>query len=401
MLPLDYYSLGYCIAHSKCQWVLSLYEDIGEEEVRMLMAGASTRPETSSRVGLREVGLCKPLSISAESLNMLFTQWKSVLHLRELHLNLPVPCDDIPWPDLSGLRVLNLGIKSEMNWRLESLLPHLSLESLAISCTGDGGLVFEDCVAIALHIKSTTCVKELCVTHYVAIDDKGMEVISKALSDNQSLPLERLELICYGTFTNTAADCLAQFITNTATLQYLTIDRCTFSAHGLLALVQALHHNSTLQEKSLYTLYVTVNGDNEADDCVQLLVEYPDSMVDNTDNIYLYCDNINDAGVKALAQALHHNSTQVVKYVSHDISDAEAVALAQALHHNSTLKELDLSYNRTIDKDAIHQLVQALTVNTSITEDNIFDGVVLPMWSKEYATQCTQYDTVKDRIQFQ
>ena len=48
MLPLDYYSLGYCIAHSQCQWLLGLVV-IGEEEVRMLVAGANTRQETSGR----------------------------------------------------------------------------------------------------------------------------------------------------------------------------------------------------------------------------------------------------------------------------------------------------------------------------------------------------------------
>ena len=205
-LPIEYYSLGYCIAHGQCQWVLSfvLRGDIGEEEVRMLMAGASTIQETSNRVGLRRFGHNNPLSMSAKGLNNLFMQWKSVLHLHELHLNLPVPCDVIPWPDLSGLRVLNLGIRGGDNWRLDSLLPHLSLESLTITSVTDGDLVFEDCDAIGLHIKSTTCLKELYITYNMGIidvDDEGMEVISEALSDNQSLPLERLDFVMVHSLT--------------------------------------------------------------------------------------------------------------------------------------------------------------------------------------------------------
>ena len=79
---------------------------------------------------------------------------------------------------------------------------------------------------------------------------------------------------------------------------------CTFSAHGLLALAQVLHHNSTLQEKkSLEELTVTVDGDNEAKDYAKLLVEYP-YMVDNPGIIYLQCKNISDGGAVALAQAL-------------------------------------------------------------------------------------------------
>ena len=75
---------------------------------------------------------------------------------------------------------------------------------------------------------------------------------------------------------------------------------------------------------------------------------------------------------------------------------AVALYIAQALHYNSTLKELNLSGNNAIGKEGTHQLVQALTVNTSITKY----GLTLPSRCKLYATQCTQYNTVKDRIIF-
>ena len=382
MLPLDYYSLGHCIAHSQCQWVLlSFDEDIGEEEVKILVAGASTNEgaiASGKIVGLRGRwgdNSYEPLSMSPEGLNMLFTQWKSILHLHELHLELIVPCDGITWPDLSGLRVLTLGIDGGKNWRLDSLLPHLSLESLIIASYSGGILLFEDSDAIALHIKSTTCLKELCVTCYeepiYIYDDSttiGMEVISKALSDNHSLPLERLKLNSKDTFTDTAADFLAQFITNTTTLQHLTIHWCTFNPHGLLALAQALHHNSTLQEKSL-ELTVTVDGDNEAKDYAQLLVEYP-YMVDsiNWESQEEYINNISDVGAVALAQALHHNSTLKKVDLSHNnISDGGAVALTQALHHNSTLKKVDLSHNNIRNTGAV-ALAQALHHNSTLKE---------------------------------
>ena len=50
MLPLDYYSLGYCVSHSQCQWVLGLWGEIDETEVKMLVAGAGTRSEPRGRV---------------------------------------------------------------------------------------------------------------------------------------------------------------------------------------------------------------------------------------------------------------------------------------------------------------------------------------------------------------
>ena len=65
MFPLDYYSLGYCISHSQCQWVLGLgkenigAEEIGEAEVSMLAAGAGTRSEPRGRAEERFIaGVC-------------------------------------------------------------------------------------------------------------------------------------------------------------------------------------------------------------------------------------------------------------------------------------------------------------------------------------------------------
>ena len=370
MLPLDYYCLGYCIAHSQCQWVVLIDEEqvsLGIEEMRMLVVGVNTAQQPSGRIVGLTVG-----EYAYEVLNMLFMKWKSVLHLRELSVRLPVACNMITWPDLSALRVLRLEISDKTSWRLDTLLPHLSLESLTIQgYSGDVSLVYEDCVAIADHITAVGCLKELCFISYdendglVVIGDKGMEAITKALADNQS-PLERLDLELKCKFTDTAADCLAQFISNTAILQYLTIWWSTLSAHGLLELARAIHVNSTLQKKTLEGLRCTVNGDDEAKDFAQLLLEYP--QVEGRYEHEIMFSLIGDAGALALAQALYHNSTlKELDLSNNSISDAGAVTLAQALHHNSTLKELCLSNNSISDAGAV-ALAQALHHNATLKE---------------------------------
>ena len=115
-------------------------------------------------------------------------------------------------------------------------------------------------------------------------------------------------------------------------------------------------------------------------------------------------NSISDVGAVALAEAIHHNSTLEALILSkNNISNAGAVALARALHHNSTLKSLHLYDNNALGKDGINQLVKALTVNTSITTKDQFHpigGLRLPKRLMKYATQCTQYNTVKDRIHF-
>ena len=93
MSLMDYYSLGYCIAHSQCQWMLTLnVKEISEEKIKMLTSGASTEGVASGKV----IGLCggdeeKLLSLTTKSLNLLFTEWKSILHLHQLYLQLSVP----------------------------------------------------------------------------------------------------------------------------------------------------------------------------------------------------------------------------------------------------------------------------------------------------------------------
>ena len=464
MLPLDYYSLGYSISHSQCQWVLGLGKKIDEDEVRMLAAGAGTRSEPRGRViELRRMQTERSnyksqlkeksfLSLSGKCLSVLFTEWKSILCLHQLSLELPVRCDQITWPDFSELRVLELETGGYTKWKLETLLPGLSLESLTVLHCHD-----EEFVAIGNHITSTTSLKELCISSDIISIEKEVEAITAALASNQSLPLQRVKLECHCTFTATAVDSLAQFITNTITLKYLSIKECTFSAHALLVLARAMHRNSILQTKNVEEFSLTVNGDSEVKDLVQLLVKYPDLMnrispyesikcneisdaeavslaqviqhnfiplkrLDLSNNsisdagavalaqvlhhnstlteLVLSNNSISDAGAVALAQALHHNSTLTELYLSENSSsDAGAVALAQALHHNSTLTELGLCGNDGIGEEGTRQLIQALTVNTSISGWP-FGGLRLPEWCEEYARQCPQYDTVRNRIRF-
>jgi len=42
LMPFDYYCLGYLIAHNHCQWKLVFYDDVTEENVKMLTVGGST-----------------------------------------------------------------------------------------------------------------------------------------------------------------------------------------------------------------------------------------------------------------------------------------------------------------------------------------------------------------------
>ena len=397
MLPLDYYSLGYCIVHNQSQWVLGLqWNEIDKEKAKMLASGASTRRETSGRVvELRKLG-----EISTTCLNNIFIEWKSILYLHQLSLKLPEPYNRVVWPDLTMLRVLQLEISGKTNWRFDVLLPHLSLESLTISICDENFLRREDCMAIGDHITSTFTSKELLILSHkedniICIDDEGgIEIFTAALA---RLPLERLEWKYSCVFTDTAAENLAEFITNSTTLQHITILHCAFSVHGLLAVTRAIQCSSTLQSKYIVymkTLRFTVKGDDELNDLAQLLFDIAKRSlkwsVATSDTVIAgvphhnstlcelnlsYC-NSSIKGVIALAKALHDDSTVEWLNLSHgDISDGGAVELAQALHHNTTLKWLQLNDNKVSGAGAV-ALAQALHCNSTLKFLDLFNNSI-------------------------
>ena len=399
---LDWLPLGYVISHSRFQWVLTMEkargekEVIGEEEVRMLVAGINSRCDTSARVvGLRGqrmdsiVHTYHPLSMSAEALNLLFIKLESVLHLQNLHLNLPAECCSIAWPDLSGLRLLHLRMKDKRNWRLDTLLPHLSLKSLIIESTRDGGtVVLEDCVALGMLLSSSGCLKFFYLGN-VTIDAHGMQPISKAMSDNQMLPLATL-VVENCTLHGTAAHSLAMFVANSTTLHHLTILRCTLRAHGLLELAQAIHHSSSLQERKLEDLTCTVDGDDEVTGLLSVEYHFMRDCLGE-----LFASHISDRVVQAIATALGHNSSLMRLDLSNSsISNTGLAALSQALHHNSTLERLDLSDNNISDT-GLDILAQSLHHNSTLVELNLSNNSISDSGAIALAQALHHHSTLK------
>ena len=516
MLPLEHYSVGYCIAHSHSKWSLTFDEHTEEEKLHILVSGAKTG-DGDYRVAVK---------MTPENMNILVNGFSS--HVEELYyLKIPDNGNSLFLPPLSTLLILELQVDNNKSaFNISCGLSFSSLEALIISSSCEGTtLGAKTCKAIGKLLSSTTSLKKFCLSlniesrgYSAHVSSNGMEVITKGLSDNIALPLKCLDIDCKCTFTTTVTrslvqfitrstslqyfkihidtfkdvdifakglsdnialplksldiDCkctftttvarsLVQFITRNTTLQYIRICHVTFSAQGLIELTEALHHSSRLQEKKLEKLTFRVECSEDVVNLRHMIKDHPDILKSITDwdgvtnvvcllfdeeskasivRLGLGCSqdtslslgriSIGDAGAVALAQALHHNSTLKNLYLSNiNISDAGAVALALALHHNSTLKLLDLSNNNindagavalahtlhhnstlerlylygndAIGKEGTHQLVQALTVNTSITKVTRFvGGLKLPRRCKEYATQCIQYNTVKNRIIF-
>ena len=195
---MDYYSLGYCIVHSQCQWMLDL-RSISKEKAEMLVAGASDGPIGRSRV----IGL----DLNS-NFGVLLEGLKDVLNLQELSLLITEKCSSIPWTTyFFSLKVLNIRAYTQN--------------------------------------KVSEGIRQ------------GMEDVAKAMLSNQSL--ERLELYGSPSFTDATVDYLAQFIVNSNTLQCLEMDKCIFSVYGVQLLAQIIHCSSKVHEKERRRLRVIYN----------------------------------------------------------------------------------------------------------------------------------------------
>ena len=411
MVPLEYYCVGYSIAHSQCNWCLTFAEDIEDEKLKMFLTEINKiGGDTEHRVAVKTV---QPMS--SEKLNTLFAAlgpW-----LEELYLKLSDNGSSLSLTNLSALHILELGMCSKSALHLSSDLSLQSLQSLTINAGNSGNtLGLKSCDAICKLLSTSTSLKELnfnvAPRKTWSMSTKGMDAITKSMSDNMALPLRSLKIECRCTFSNIAAKSLALFIRNTTALKYIRLCDVAFSGCGLIELTEALLHCSSLQEKKLEKLLLhSIASDDEVTKLNQMFHDHPDmlhcidwktilknehqmsrdytksrvyaiaihhNLIEIEETLDLSKNRFSDVVATVLAQALHHNSTLKMLDLSHNnISDVVATHLAQALHHNSTLKMLDLSHNNISDVGAT-ALAQALhhnsTLNTlNLSHNNISD----------------------------
>ena len=196
MSPMDYYSLGYCISHSQCQWVLELRSkmELTKERIKLLADGAR---EVTGEGKVVKLGDNVLSHLSGDKIDMLFTEWNKFLCLQELS-------------------VYGCGISDEGAKSLANVLHHNS----TIHTLGMQG-------------------NKIC--------DKGAVALADALHHNSTLQSLNFSNNSIG---NEGAVALADALHHNSTLQSLYLDRNSIGNEGAVALAEALHHNSTLQ--SLY-----------------------------------------------------------------------------------------------------------------------------------------------------
>ena len=319
---MDYYSLGYCIVHSQCQWMLNL-RSIAKEKAEMLVAGASDGPIGRSRV--IKLNLNSHFGVLLEGL-------KDVLNLQELSLLMTEKYSSIPWT-----------------------IYFFSLKRLIIFAYTQN--------------KGSEGIRQ------------GMEDVAKAMLSNQSL--ERLELDGSLLFTDEAVDYLAQFIVNSNTLQRLGMHEYIFSFYGVRLLAQIIRCSSKVHEKDRRRLRVIYNENSAMEHhsdtlypgkepLTELMVRHPGSKtlqaikfddVKDLDDVLRTCPNI--------VQNIHISLPTTVT-VNNLLQLAQVMYKNPTLHMKGTLRVKITDRRDTEDLDEVlrtypnmKQYIDSCSVNAS------------------------------------
>ena len=408
MSPLEYYSAGYCIANSSAQWVLTIQEHKEETDLKMFCDGI-----TSTKVADFKIGLKVLVHMATEKIETLLTNL--LPHIQELHLKLRD--GSIVLENLSALQVLHLELNCKETFDLTpSLLPQ-SIESVTIEA-GSGSNV--------LGLKSYAAIRKFSTSSFeylkfisgkgeLQIGTKCMESITRAMADSTSLQLRSLEVNCACTFTASAAEWLATFITNSKQLQNLHIGpQCILEQEGTESLVKALANNESLPLKNL-SLHVLEISDTAADSLALLIhkcttIEFVIGEIDNStrDRHRIMLITVSSdregkclkfiSGKKELLDSMQGNQRQKIMQINSKCMESitramaentslqlmslevdcactftatAAEGLATFITNSKQLQNLHIGPQCILEQEGIESLVKALANNESLPLKNL------------------------------
>ena len=407
LMPFDFYCLGYCIAHSHCQWKLAS-GDISEELVTMLTAGGSAlhiskqntsivgmnchfkTPEVMKylfstlslhiRVELQELtgGLFESSSLtrilrSSPSLKVvecLFTEF-TVGDLSEL-------CDLLASTS-NTLEIITIRSNND-DYDDDWSDSYVTIEGTYLHTSISVDIVISDVddVSIALSVLNENSSLGLHLTAVRMCEDIDGDLVCRALHDTTTLKI--LEYI--GTKDAAA---IIQLIHNNKSLERVWMD-CDIDSEGVCHLAQALCENTTLRELDLqsqfYFYYHNSNGTKGAMALAQLIHNKSLEQV-----IVRSCEPGSEWG------HISSDQTSILSVPWNTIGQGGVVALAAMLHTNTSLQSLDLN-DAPIGEEGIRKVLEAMTVNSTLQE------LTLPQECKVYAESLPEFSRVSSRVSF-
>ena len=350
----DLYVLGYCIAHSSCNWKLELlYCEL--ESVELFLKALNLQSPTGK---IKEMWLCESDPVAANLLVDNLPQmsvFHNLTHLSFMACDLTSETCNLLSKHTDLLQHLeclelnnnhNIGRGGAVNL-ITSLTKFSTIRELNL---GYNGIGFEDCKALNELLATSMYMKVLDINDHELGDDPrlssdSVQLIIDGLSHNTSL--EKLNMSC-SNFSSENVLHLASVLRVNTRLKSLHIRCCNIQSSDSVHLAKALEENTTTQ---LQTLCLTGNpiGSEGA-------VAFANMLATNKSLAKLnmsWC-SIQGEGAVCLAKAMEKNSSVTEFDISDNpIRSEGAVAFADMLATNESLAKLDMKWCSIQGKGAV------------------------------------------------
>ena len=358
-----WYVLGFCIAHSSCEWKLQLHR-CELESVELFLKALNLQQDQCQ---LPSAGQIKGMSLdesdpggvhllidnlpqmsvfhnlthftvvcgscTSETCNLLCTHTDLIQHLEHL---------DLCFNPIGRGGAVNL---------ITSLTKFSTIKELNL---GDTCLGFEDCEALSELLISSKYIEMLNISGNKLLPE-SIQLIVDGFSCNTSL--EALD-ISESNFNSDNVLYLASVLTVNTRLKELYIGNCNIQSSDSVCLAIALESNSQLQ-----TLWL---GNNPFGSKGVVAFAHVLATNNNLVELNLRMCFIHVKGAVCLAKALEKNSIVSMFDISHNPIGMEgAVAFANMLQKNQCLKTLDFRDDSVGVKGAL-KLIESLEHNTTL-----------------------------------
>ena len=374
--PFDWYVLGYCIAHSSCNWKLELKE-CKLESVELFLKALNLHQD---RCQLSPTGKIKEMLLNYEhepaAVDLLVDSMSQFLVFHDLtHLSLrkltSQTCNLLSKHNLQHLEYLDLSynytIGSAVNLII-SLTKFSTIRELNLEYTGIG---FEDCKALSELLATSKYIEVLNIS--------GDEDIGRNRLSPDDISSDSVQLIINGLSHNTSLEKLDMRFSN-------------YSSENVLHLASVLRVNTRLKKLDIGCCHI------RGSDSVHLAKALEENTTTQLQTLELWCNPIGSECAVAFANMLATNKSLAKLSVSScSIQGEGAVCLAKAMDNNSSMTEFDICFNPIGSEGAV-AFANMLATNKSLAKLNMShcsiqgEGAVCLAKAMEKNSSVTEFD---------
>ena len=337
--PFDWYVLGYCIAHSSCDWKLE-WKDCELESVELFLRALNIQQDRFQLRGkIKEIWFRNEDESDPAIVHLLVDNVPQLSVFHNLtHLSLSCcgltsgTCNLLSKSNLQHLEYLDLSRNSNIGRGgavnlITSLTKFSTIRKLHLRQTGIG---FED---------SKTLSELLATSKYMKVLD---------ISGN-NLSSDSVQLIVDGLSHNTSLERLGMYNSN-------------FNSENVIHLASVMSVNARLKELDISVVHCGI----QSSDSVYLAKALEENTTTQLQALWLGGNPIGSEGAVAFADLLATSKSLAELYMSYcDIQKEGAVALASMLKKNQCLKKLDIR-DASVGVEGALELIESLKHNTTL-----------------------------------